>query len=316
MRKNLCIFLCLLLVFLLVSCGKAKAPEHPFDGDDGRENKEPDIPQDGTAGTKEDITYSYRVAYVNWTEDPVMTHRCINGEFFIYSDRPRLPLYRITSSAELEEFKKTVEGVLELRRGYNEFQSFEEQTSKYDELFFREDDLLMAYVAASSGSFRFGVTDIAAEEGVLRMHVVQTNDPEVYDSAMAGWLVIAEVRKADTSKFEKFDAVRDPHDGEYGTLPGMIEYGSFSYSELMERIDLASSSVRTDGFVNTDEVQDFHPVERAKAEVTSDYDLIQYFRDDEEDVWMVRFFSSMRKGGDTYVYLDGKGVTLLVAYGD
>ncbi len=316
MRKMLCIFLCLMLVFLLVSCAKSGEPEPPFDGDDGQEKKEPDLPQSVTAGTENGIEYAYRTAYVNWSEDPVITQRCINGEFFIYSDRPRLPLYRITSSAELEEFKKTFEGVLELRRGYNEFQSFEEQTAGYDEMFFREDDLLMAYVAASSGSFRFGVTDIAAEEGVLRMHVVQTNDPEVYDSAMAGWLVIAEVRKADTEKFEKFDAVRDPHDGEYGTLPGMIEYGSFSYSELMERIDLASNSVRTDGFVNTDEVQDFHPVERAKAEVTSDYDLIQYFRDDEEDVWMVRFFSSMRKGGDTYVYLDGKGVTLLVAYGE
>lgn len=316
MKRSLSIILCLILVFCLVSCGKKKGPEQPWDGDDGTEQKSPDPPQSGTEGEEGDIDLSYKVAYANWSEDKAIVRGCINGEFFVYSDRPRLPLYRVTSAAELEGFKDTFENVLELHRGYNEVLSFDEQTAGYDPVFFQENDLLIAYVASSSGSFRFGLAGIRAEEDVLRLHVIKTNDPEVYDSAMSGWFVIAEVKKTQTAKFIRFDAVRDPLGNEYGTLPGMIEYGSFSYSELLDRIDLTSNSVRTEGFVNTDEVQDFLPVERAKAEVKWDYDLVQSFRDDKDDVWMVHFFSSSEIGRETVVFMDGKGVTLLVIYGE
>ena len=99
-------------------------------------------------------------------------------------------------------------------------------------------------------------------------------------------------------------------------LPGMLEYGEFSYSEALADIDKENVNVKTDGFVNTDQVTEFLPVERAKAEAAPGYDLIQYFYDEDEDVWMVHFFSSDNSANETYVYMNGKGVTLLVKYGD
>ena len=313
MRRWFCIVICLMLVLTLAGCTGRSEPEPPWDGDDGQENK----PPEGQAAAAEgEVPSAVRIAYANWSEDPVITQKCINGEFFVYSDSPRLPLYRITSVSELNEFRNTFENILEMHLGYDEIPSFEAQTAGYDQLFFQESDVFIAYVGTSSGSFRFGLREIRAEDDTMRMYVVQINDPETYDCAMAGWFVIAEVRKADSAKFEKFDAVRDWDRAAYASLPGMIEFGTFSYAEVRDRVDYSSHSVQTDGFVNTDEMDDFHPVERAKAEVTVDYDLIQYFYDLEEDVWKVRFFKSNQAGGDETVYLNGRGVTLLICYGE
>ena len=44
--------------------------------------------------------------------------------------------------------------------------------------------------------------------------------------------------------------------------------------------------------------------------------LAQMFYDDAADVWMVHFWNSKRAGGDETVYLNGKGVTLLIVYGE
>ena len=313
MRRGICFLILLILALALAGCAGRSEPEPPWDGDDGQQNMPPAEPAGVTGG---EIPSTVRIAYANWSEDPVITQKCINGEFFIYSDLPRLPLYRITSAAELAEFRNTFENILSLHQGYDEIPSFDKQTAGYDQLFFQECDVLIAYVGTSSGSFRFGLREIRDDNGTMRMYVVQTNDPETYDCAMAGWFVIAEVSKADTAKFEKFDAVRDWDKEAYASLPGMIEFGTFSYTEVRDRVDYSSGSVRTDGFVNTDEVENFHPVERAKAEATIDYDLIQYFYDQEEDVWMVRFFKSTQAGGDETVYLNGSGITLLICYGE
>jgi len=311
MKRWLCIFICLMLVLSLAGCAGRSEPEPPWDGDDGQQNKPPEEPETGSG----EVPSSVRIAYANWSDDPVITQKCINGEFFVYSDSPRLPLYRITSVPELNEFRNTFENTLTLHQRYDGIPSFDEQTAGFDQLFFQESDVFIAYVETSSGSFRFGLREIRAEDDTMRMYVVQTNDPETYDCAMAGWFVIAEVRKADSAKFEKFDAVRDWDRTAYASLPGMIEFGTFSYAEVRDRVDYGSHSIQTDGFVNTDEVDNFHPVERAKAEVTVDYDLIQYFYDPEEDVWMVRFFKSSQTGGEE-VYLSGRGVTLLICRGD
>lgn len=307
MKKTLIFLIFLLMLSLLVSCGK-NAETEPEEDIPEEQGPAQDVQTDGMI-----IPFRSWCAYANWSEDPVITRSCINGEFFLYSDMPRLPLFRITSVEELDEFFDAFEGVIGLHHGYNEVPSFEQQVRDFDKTFFDDNDLLIAYVTASSGTFRFGISDMKAEDDTLRMYVIKTNYPEVYDTAMAGWLMTAEVSKDVTTDFRRFDAVLEGKNHVYATLPGNIEFGFFSYKELLESIDMASPSVKTEGFVNTDEVMDFIVVERAKSEVTQEYDLAQYFRDGEEDVWMVRFFCS-DQAGETDVFMNGKGVTLLVTY--
>ena len=99
-------------------------------------------------------------------------------------------------------------------------------------------------------------------------------------------------------------------------LPGSIPYGSFSFEEVNKSLDFDAPTVKTDGFVNVDEIEMGWPTDRAKQEVTIDQDLAQLFYDDAADVWMIHFWNSKRAGGDETVYLSGKGVTLLIVYGE
>ena len=85
---------------------------------------------------------------------------------------------------------------------------------------------------------------------------------------------------------------------------------------MKNSIDMSAPNVQTDGFVNVDEIELGWPTDRAKLEVTADYDLAQLYYDDAMDIWMVHFFSSKPSGGDETVYLNGKGVTLLIVYGE
>ena len=99
-------------------------------------------------------------------------------------------------------------------------------------------------------------------------------------------------------------------------LPGSIPYGSFSFEEVKKSVVFDAPGVKTDGFVNVDEIEMGWPTDRAMQEVTKDQDLAQLFYDDAADVWMVHFWNSKRAGGDETVYLNGKGVTLLIIYGE
>lgn len=316
MRKFIFVFLIICLIFVLVFAASrfGDVPVQQISENTLPENVTPETPSSAGPQAVASPVYTYRVAYANWSEDAVITRSCINGSFFVYSDMPRLPLYRVSSVKELDGFRSTFENVLELHRGYGEIPSFDEQTSGCDDSFFNDNDLLITYVTASSGSFRFGLSDIKAEEDALRMYVIQTVFPQAYTDDMAGWFIIASISKIYTSEYDSFDAVRIPDRSVIPDLPGMLEYGEFSYSEALAGLDKESSNVKTEGFVNTDAVTEFLPVERAKSEAAPGYDLIKYFHDEDEDVWLVHFFSSDDSGKETFVYMNGKGVTLLVVY--
>lgn len=94
------------------------------------------------------------------------------------------------------------------------------------------------------------------------------------------------------------------------TLPGNISVGKFSFK------DEKDYSGKTDGFVNTNEIEMTDVVARAKAEIQGEYGMTQVFYDEAEDMWKVHFFNSDTAGGDVSVYLNGKGVTKLIAYGE
>lgn len=102
----------------------------------------------------------------------------------------------------------------------------------------------------------------------------------------------------------------------------------FSFREDMQNLDMASPLVKTEGFVNVDEADteltfyDQNAVERAKLELGGDNDIHSYTmaHDKTEDVWRICFnrqdkvtFYDVRVAT---VYLSGKGVTLLIVYGE
>ncbi len=104
-------------------------------------------------------------------------------------------------------------------------------------------------------------------------------------------------------------------------------HSEFSFQEDKLRLDMDSPLVKTEGFVNVDEAEtDFsfynqEACEYAKLELGDDSRLIlSYTRayDKTEDVWRIEFNRQDSATHDAIrfatVYINGKGVTLLIVY--
>lgn len=95
--------------------------------------------------------------------------------------------------------------------------------------------------------------------------------------------------------------------------------GSFAFDNIRRNYKAGDPGVKTDGFKNTSEspvTNIAEAVERAKRECTIGYDTVTLLRDGWEGVWSVMFSTRGTLGGCQTVYLDSKGVTLLIVYGE
>lgn len=165
-----------------------------------------DTYQDGEAGMsvfKGEVKAS--VVYANWTEDS-RVYECLNAEKLVISSVRHLPVYKLDTSEDLVRFKENFRDILTLDQGYDEVASFNEVAASYDDSFFANHTVILAYVTASSGSFRYVLQDISTEGTTLCLNVVQMNHPEVYTDDMAGWFVVAEVLDSDLTDYTEFDA--------------------------------------------------------------------------------------------------------------
>ena len=73
--------------------------------------------------------------------------------------------------------------------------------------FFRDHSLLVVYVPANSGSYRFGNNGISIFDGALRVFVEQKNAPEVGTDDMAGWFILVGITDKDARECTSFDAI-------------------------------------------------------------------------------------------------------------
>ena len=106
-----------------------------------------------------------------------------------------------------------------------------------------------------------------------------------------------------------------------------ISIKEFSYAENCERYT-DDWGVKTSGFVNTTEVDINvdNVVEVAKNECTIKWNTFSIYFDASANVWMVLFFTEYLNedgevefvvvGGGQSVYMDNKGRTLLIVYGE
>ena len=146
------------------------------------------------------------VAYANWTEDSRVFADCSNAGMMTISSVPHLPVYKLDTLKDLEQFQENFRDILTLDHGYDEVPSFNDITALYDDTFFADHTLVLAYVTAPSGSFRYAIQDISYGGSTFCLDVVQTNDPETHTDDMAGWFVMAEVLDSDIADDILFDA--------------------------------------------------------------------------------------------------------------
>ena len=157
-----------------------------------------------------DPGYENTVAYASWSDDPMIVNDAINKAQLGNENGNHLPIFKIDTLEDLEQFKAKYGGVLALDQGYNSVLSFNEALTKAQwdrEGFFKDHSLLAVYVPANSGSLRFAVHNIEVTYESVCVYVEQTNHPEVVTDDMAGWFVLVEIADDEISNCYAYDAI-------------------------------------------------------------------------------------------------------------
>ena len=171
-----------------------------------------------------------QIAYANWIDSDVAFEsdkNCLNVDKYIFSDYPRLPTFKFDTKLELDEFKNKYKDTFTMDQSYNEIASFNDVIAKYDDEFFKNHSLMLTHINTSSGSFRYGITNVKKDNGTLILRVEKLNDPETYTDDIAGWILLAEVNKEYIKDCTSFDT-QDWEGYPYGTI---TEENSFLMEE-------------------------------------------------------------------------------------
>ena len=154
------------------------------------------------------LEFEATVSYANWSVDPLIKSLALNSEL-TENKKDRIPVYRFDTLEDLEGFKTDFGEILSMSAGYDEIPSFEEATAKYDEAFFEENSILLVYVTASSGSYRYQIVDIEITEGSLIVQAKKTNSPQIGTCDMAGWFLTVAIPDEKLADITVFDARLD-----------------------------------------------------------------------------------------------------------
>ena len=189
MKKLITIVLVFACMFSLIACT-------------GQSGKDPDK----QGGTSTDEDFDIAVSYANWGNLAEIYAKPLNTDKMLSSSVRHLPIYKFDTFAELEQFKTDIDDFLSIDQSYDEVPSFNEVTSEYDEDFFARNSLMLVYVEATSGSYRYGVESVDCSDGNFCVHVKQTNHPEVGTEDMAGWFITVAVSDSMIADCTVFDA--------------------------------------------------------------------------------------------------------------
>ena len=154
--------------------------------------------------------YGNTVSYVGWSDDVTIPDGALNSELLQNDTSGHLPIFKLDTLKDLEEFKIKYESILSMDQSYDNVLSFDGVLNKSQwnrEDFYNDNSLLLIYVPSPSGSLRFGVRDVVTEGDSICIYVEQKNDPEIFTEDMAGWLILVELDDEEANGYTSFDAV-------------------------------------------------------------------------------------------------------------
>ena len=205
-------------------------------------------------GAQASFTAVTRIASTSWSENEKITGEALNANAFPAGAGERLPVYKFDTKEELDRFKKEFGEILDLGHEYDGPPSFNAVT-RYDDAFFADHTVILAYMRAGSGSFRYAVRRVFISGRTLCMEIDQKLDPAVpYTEDMAGWFALAEVKDEDIKDCTAFDAWLINNGGFVaGGVSFPIPEGFVSASRAELRRFLGEDSNNFNGFRNQDD---------------------------------------------------------------
>ncbi len=189
MKKFIAIFLLITVAVLCVGCQQSPVEKEVTEGN-----------------ITKPIEYELDVAWANHTYNREVYLKSLNVDKLSVDSVKHLPIFKIDSQSELENFRQQYKNLLDFSREWNDIASFNQISAKYTGDFFKENTVFIVYVTAISSSFRFTVDSIYANKTDMVIHVKQANNPGAADDMMAGWFMMVSVKRSDIKTCTNFDA--------------------------------------------------------------------------------------------------------------
>lgn len=195
---------------------------------------------------------------------PNIYDNALNASKLNDSNPWNLPIYKFDTLSDLEKFKSDFGGENGFNYGWDEVPSLNDATKNYNEDFFERYTLMLVYIVAESGSYRFGFKDVTIDGDYFCIHVEQTNNPQGGTEDMAGWFITVEVPDNVIENYTEFDAVFIENNIQTG-LPD-----DFSFALTWNVLGISSYDSQTGKLVKT-------------SDTTHPDDYVTYYRLTNED---------------------------------
>ena len=150
------------------------------------------------------------VSEVGISDTEALYSGALNADKMAISSVIHFPIYKFDTLEELTQFKDSLEHPESLSSRsykYDEMPSFNEVTAQYDETFFSENTLLLVYVGAHTGTYRFAVDTITGDGTSLCVQIAETTHAELVTCDTSGWFITVAVPDSAAATYTEFDAV-------------------------------------------------------------------------------------------------------------
>jgi hypothetical protein len=200
-------------------------------------------------------------------------------------------------------------------KSWDEVKSFDEVTQKYDKEYYKTQSLLVVYISAGSGTYRYGLDKVEIQGDTLNFYARQTNYPSVIICDMAGWFLLVEVHDSTVKHCQVFNAFL-----EINKSVTADKLPAFSYEEESKQYKDGQPGVKTEGFVNNGspiEIPTSHEaISHADSETTMEWNQATVYYDAEAQIYKVVLSVRNEAGGCCTVYITKDRVTKLIVYGE
>lgn len=150
--------------------------------------------------------YASELVWVNYGGSDTFYFGSLNRDKLSTNSVKHLPLYKMDSLSELEQFKANFAGDFQFEQSHGEYESFETATADINEEYFDTYSLFIIYVSANSSSYKYGIEKAIVEGENYNIYVHQSNNPEIVSDDMAGWFILLTTPKSQIDGCTVFDA--------------------------------------------------------------------------------------------------------------
>ena len=158
----------------------------------------------------EQQNYGNTISYVGWSDNQAIYDNALNKDLLQSQPNEHLPIFKMDTVEQLEQFKNTFTTVFDFYQGYDNALSFDGALTKAQwnsDAFFSENTLLIVYIPSNNGSLRFYVEDVVTTNNSLRISIEQKSVSETQTNNKTGWLVLIQVTDEEINKYTSFDAI-------------------------------------------------------------------------------------------------------------